>query len=101
MAGNDHALSDEELAILLHKHLGLNLRTTESSAAKRAVKRTAPKAQQAQLSLDAFVQQCGEQLELEEAEEVAQAELELNSYSAAGAQVRACRCSRTHLQHTP
>ena len=84
---------DSELAVLLRKHLSLavpalDLQSTRTNnQGGRATARKQSAARQSGLDLADFVERCGEQLAHEEAEEVAQAELELGSYSTAGAQV--------------
>lgn len=80
-------ISDADLAHLVSKHLSLEVPALQAPQAKRALRKVAVVAGQSSLSVSEFVEKCTAQLELEEAEEVAQAELELTSFSAAGAQV--------------
>ena len=89
MAPESASLTNAELAELLHKHLSLTVPALQEAAEGRPVQRRRPIASHKAPSLDTFVQQCGEHLSQEEAEEVAQAEVELGNYSTAGAQ--ACR----------
>ena len=91
-------MADTQLAELLQRHLGLQVpdlaaRGTGGRPVQRGghahqgASSSAATAAGCDLSLEAWLEACGEQLQLEEAEEVAQAEAELAGYSAAGAQV--------------
>lgn len=85
------ALSDHELARLLRDQLGLDLGPALASAGPP--RRTEPSFGKAgeragDLSLDAFVERCREQLKLEEAAETAQAEEAIASAGGQGAKAR-------------
>ena len=83
-------ISNEALAQSIEQNIGLQvpaLLQKEPNSSLRT--RVAKTAQPCSLTIEAFVEQCRGQLELEEAEEVAQAEEELTNFSSAGAQVHA------------
>lgn len=110
--GGAAGVSDADVLAACAQHLGLHVPAlAQQPGSSRPYKRNAPapRAAGGELSVAEFVTQCQGQLELEEGEEVARAELELSEYSTAGAQVRSgaarwclhvCACCGAAIGHS-
>jgi hypothetical protein len=88
---SDTVLSDDAVAQLLAKHLALEVPALRSGVGEQQQVHRCPfNGAHSALTVETFAEQCRGHMELEEAEEVAQAEAELSNYSAVGAQVGSC-----------